>query len=378
MLKMKIVVISDSFKGSLSSGEIVDIFNNVKDEYYKEIKISSFPVADGGEGTVSSFASFQKGKIISLKVHDSFFNIIDAHYFINDKNEAIIEIASSSALTQVGDKKDPSKTSTYGIGEQIYDAIKKGIKKIYIGLGGSSTNDMATGAACALGSKFYDKNKHEFIPTGGTLIDIADFDISKTKELLKDVEIICLSDVNNPTFGLNGAAYVYARQKGADDNMIKQLDDGLIHLSKLIKEKTNIDVSSLRSGGAAGAFGAGAYVFFNALIQPGIDTILKLFNFEKEATDADYIFTGEGKIDKQTLYGKTIFGIAQIAKKHNVPIIAITGSIDDDIKEKDLKELGIIKQIEISKGYDIDYSIKNAKKLYKQCLISLLKELTKS
>ena len=114
------------------------------------------------------------------------------------------------------------------------------------------------------------------------------------------------------------------------------------------------------------------------MIQPGIDTILKLFNFEKEVEDADYIFTGEGKIDKQTLYGKTIFGIAQIAKKHNVPIIAIAGSIDDDIKEKDLKELGIIKQIAISKGYDVDYSIKNAKKLYKQCLISLLKELIKS
>lgn len=371
----KIVVISDSFKGSLSSKEILNIFQEVKEEYLPNAIIKSFPIADGGEGTVEAFSSFQKGQIVNIRVHDSYMNMIDTKYFINEDNEAIIEIASSSALTQVKDNKDPSKTSTYGIGEQIKDAIKRGIKKIYIGLGGSSTNDMGTGAACALSTIFYNQNNKPFIPVGGTLKDIVSYDDSETNKLLKGVEIICLSDVNNVTYGPDGASYVYAKQKGADEAMIKMLDDGLKHLSSLIYNISNIDVSNLPKGGAAGAFGAGSYAFLNAKLKSGIDTILQLLHFEDEIKDADYIFTGEGKIDYQTLKGKAIYGIAKIANKHRVPLICICGLVDSSINQDNLKELGIIKAISISEGYDVKYSMTHAKELYKSHLIKITKDL---
>lgn len=371
----KIVVISDSFKGSLSSKEILNIFQEVKEEYLPNVIIKSFPIADGGEGTVEAFSSFQKGQIVNIRVHDSYMNMIDTKYFINEDNEAIIEIASSSALTQVKNNKDPSKTSTYGIGEQIKDAIKRGVKKIYIGLGGSSTNDMGTGAACALSTIFYNQNNKPFIPVGGTLKDIVSYDNSETKKLLKDVEIICLSDVNNVTYGPDGASFVYAKQKGADEVMIKMLDDGLKHLSSLIYNISNIDVSNLPKGGAAGAFGAGSYAFLNAKLKSGIDTILQLLHFEDEIKDADYIFTGEGKIDYQTLKGKAIYGIAKIANKHRVPLICICGLVDSSINQDNLKELGIIKAISISEGYDVKYSMTHAKELYKSHLIKITKDL---
>lgn len=371
----KIVVISDSFKGSLSSKEILDIFQEVKEEYLPNAIIKSFPIADGGEGTVEAFSSFQKGQIINIRVHDSYMNMIDTKYFINEDNEAIIEIASSSALTQVKDNKDPSKTSTYGIGEQIKDAIKRGVKKIYIGLGGSSTNDMGTGAACALSTIFYNQSNEPFIPVGGTLKDIVSYDDSETKKLLKGVEIICLSDVNNVTYGPDGASFVYAKQKGADEAMIKMLDDGLKHLSSLIYNISNIDVSNLPKGGAAGAFGAGSYAFLNAKLKSGIDTILQLLHFEDEIKDADYIFTGEGKIDYQTLKGKAIYGIAKIANKHHAPLICICGLVDSSINQDNLKKLGIIKAISISEGYDVNYSMTHAKELYKSHLIKIIKDL---
>ena len=371
----KIVVISDSFKGSLSSKEILKIFQEVKEEYLPNVIIKSFPIADGGEGTVEAFSSFQKGQIVNIRVHDSYMNMIDTKYFINEDNEAIIEIASSSALTQVKDNKDPSKTSTYGIGEQIKDAIKRGVKKIYIGLGGSSTNDMGVGASCALSTIFYNQNNKPFIPVGGTLKDIVSYDDSETKKLLKGVEIICLSDVNNVTYGPDGASFVYAKQKGADEAMIKMLDDGLKHLSSLIYNISNIDVSNLPKGGAAGAFGAGSYAFLNAKLKSGIDTILQLLHFEDEIKDADYIFTGEGKIDYQTLKGKAIYGIAKIANKHRVPLICICGLVDSSINQDNLKELGIIKAISISEGYDVNYSMTHAKELYKSHLIKIIKDL---
>ena len=371
----KIVVISDSFKGSLSSKEILNIFQEVKQEYLPNVIIKSFPIADGGEGTVEAFSSFQKGQIVNIRVHDSYMNMIDTKYFINEDNEAIIEIASSSALTQVKDNKDPSKTSTYGIGEQIKDAIKRGVKKIYIGLGSSSTNDMGTGAACALSTIFYNQNNEPFIPVGGTLKDIVSYDNSETKKLIKGVEIICLSDVNNVTYGPDGASFVYAKQKGADEAMIKMLDDGLKHLSSLIYNISNIDVSNLPKGGAAGAFGAGSYAFLNAKLKSGIDTILQLLHFEDEIKDADYIFTGEGKIDFQTLKGKTIYGISKIANKHHVPLICICGLVDSSINQDNLKELGIIKAISIAEGYDVNYLMTHAKELYKSHLIKIIKDL---
>ena len=371
----KIVVISDSFKGSLSSEDIIQIFLDVKKEYLNNVMIKTFPIADGGEGTVKAFASFQKGQLINIKVHDSYFEMIDATYFINNHNEAIIEVASSSGLTQVKGRENPAKTSTYGVGEQILDAVKRGVKRIYIGLGGSATNDMGVGAASSLFTIFYNKNHEPFIPTGETLKDIDSYDDSRTKELLKDVEIYCLSDVNNVTYGKDGASYIYAKQKGADEEMIKQLDNGLKSLSNVIYQKTNIDVGKLQKGGAAGGFGAGAYIFFHAKLVSGIDTILELLDFEKEIIDADYIFTGEGKVDQQTLKGKAIYGVAKIAKKNHVPLIVICGKLDDDIKKEDLDQLGIVEAIPISSNYDLNYALSHAKELYKQNLINLLKDL---
>ena len=370
----KIIVISDSFKGSLSSKDIVDVFTSFLSDHHINMEMVSFPIADGGEGTVEAFANVLEGELVETTAHDSYMNKIKASYFVTKDNEAIIEMASCAGLTQVSDNKNPSKTTTFGVGELIKHAIDRGIKTIYLGLGGSSTNDGGCGAASALGIKFLNQNNESFIPVGGTLKDINSIKIDNN--YLKNTEIRVLSDVNNPMYGPDGAAFVYAKQKGADELMIQELDEGLIHLSEVIKKDLKKDVSTIPGAGAAGAFGAGSVAFFNAKIASGIDSLLKICHFEESLEGASFVFTGEGKMDYQTLKGKAIFGISKVTKRNNIPLIVIAGAISNDITEKDLNELGIKKMYAIGEGYSLEYSMKNAKTLYYQKLEKVFADLT--
>ena len=224
------------------------------------------------------------------------------------------------------------KTSTYGVGQLILHAAESGCKKIIVGLGGSCTNDAGTGAAAACGVRFYNEEGKEFIPTGGTLSEIRKIDVSGFAPELKDVEIITMCDIDNPLYGPFGAAHVFGPQKGADEKMVLILDEGLRDISELIKTQLGKDISVIPGSGAAGGMGGGMVAFFDSKLQMGIETVLDTVNFNDVAKDADMIFTGEGKIDTQSIRGKVVIGVARRAKSLGVPVVAVVGDIGDDIE----------------------------------------------
>lgn len=355
----KIIVASDSFKGTLTSEEICDICTKTIKKQLPSCQVIPIPIADGGEGTVDAFIKAINASKIEITVKDSYFNTIKTYYAIKDTT-AFIEVASSSGLPQVENNKNPSLTSTYGIGEQIQDAINKGVNKIVLGLGGSSTNDGGCGCASALKVKFYDKNNKEFIPTGKTLININKIDTSECKKLLKNVEIIAMCDVTNKMYGKNGAAYIFAPQKGANKEMVKELDKGLKHLAKIIKKDLKMNIANIKGTGAAGALGAGIIAFFNGKLQSGIDTILDITDFNNKLENTDLVITGEGKVDLQSLKGKTISGVIKRCKEKNINVIIISGIIDKNCL-KHIKKEKIIKGI-----YPITKEIKSFEEIKKE------------
>ena len=238
-------------------------------------------------------------------------------------------MAAAAGLPMVEDRKNPKKTTTYGVGQLILAAAESGVKKIIVGLGGSCTNDGGCGAAAAVGVKFYDKNGESFIPTGGTVIDIQRIDLSQKAAILNQVEIITMCDIDNPMYGPTGAAHVFAPQKGADEAMVLELDEGIKNLSRVILDASGQDISQIPGTGAAGAMGAGMIAFFGSRLQMGIQTVLDTVKFDEMIADADYIFTGEGKLDSQSLRGKVVIGIAERAKKQNKKVIAVVGGAND-------------------------------------------------
>ena len=369
----KIIIASDSFKGTLSSNDICDIAKDCINETFPDCKVIQIPIADGGEGTVDCFIKALNAKRINVTVNDSYMNKINTYYAMHD-NTAFIEVASSSGLPDVKENKNPSLTSTYGIGEQIYDAINKGATKITLGLGGSSTNDAGCGCACALKTKFYDKHGNEFIPIGKTLINVKRIDTTETRKLLKNIEITAMCDVNNKMYGKNGASYVYAPQKGADEKMVKELDKGLKHISKIIKKELKINVSNIKGSGAAGALGAGSIAFLNASLKSGIDIVLNITNFDNYLNGCDYVITGEGKLDNQSFKGKVVSGILNRCKKYNVPVIIIPGCIDSSIKSVNIENVqGIYPTIKEKLPFDIIK--KEALVNYKNTLMNVLNSL---
>lgn len=330
----KAVIIPDSFKGTLSSLQICDIIRNKIKEYYPYCKVVSIPVADGGEGSVDCFVTALNGKKIDIVVKNPYFEEMKSFYgLIDDGKTAVIEMSACSGLPLVENRKDPRKTTTYGVGEMILDAANRGVKKIIVGLGGSCTNDGGCGAAAAVGVQFFNKNGEVFIPTGGTIHEITKIDFTNKNDILNGIEIITMCDIDNPMYGTNGAAYVFGAQKGADAEMIEYLDKGIKHLSEVIKMDLNKDLGEIPGTGAAGAMGAGMIAFFDSNLQMGIETVLDAVKFNSVISDSDIIFTGEGKLDQQSLRGKVVIGISRRAKELNVPVVVITGGADENIQE---------------------------------------------
>ena len=254
---------------------------------------------------------------------DSYYGLIDGG------KTAVIEMASCAGLPLVEDRKNPALTTTYGVGQLILSAAKKGVDKIIVGLGGSCTNDGGCGAAAAVGICFYDKDGKEFIPTGGTTKDIAKIDFSGKDPVLDNVDIVTMCDIDNPMYGPSGASHIFGPQKGADPQMAEFLDEGIKNLSEIIASTLGKDISQIPGTGAAGAMGAGMIAFFNSRLQMGIQTVLDTVKFDDMIQDADYILTGEGKLDSQSLRGKVVIGIAGRAHLQNKPVIAIVGGADD-------------------------------------------------
>jgi glycerate 2-kinase len=328
------ILVPDSFKGTLSAIEVCNIMKSSIKNLYKDANIISVPVADGGEGTVDAFLYALGGEKKSIWVSDAFNEQkILAHYAMLKDNIAVIEMAACAGLPLVKNRLEPDKTTTFGVGELIIDAINSGAKKIILGLGGSATNDGGCGMAVALGVKFKDEQDQEFIPTGGTLSQIYKIDMNNIYSKIKDVEFISMCDVDNPLCGKLGASAVFAPQKGADEDMVKLLDEGLAHLAKIIKRDLHIEVKDIKGAGAAGGLGAGSIAFLQSKLTKGIDVILDTINFDELVSKADIVFTGEGKFDSQSLHGKVVMGVANRSQKYKTPVIVVTGAIGENIQE---------------------------------------------
>ena len=333
---MKILIAPDSFKGTLTASEVCDIVGQAFRNRINDSEIMKLPAADGGEGLCACFREIMGGETVKTEVCGVFGEKITAEYLVLEDNTAVIEMATCAGFPLAGENKNPEKATTFGVGELINHAVKNNAKKILLGLGGSATNDCGLGMASALGWIFTDENGAEFIPTGETMYKLRK--IAKPENLI-DIPVIAACDVDNPLYGENGAAYVFAPQKGADTDMVKRLDSGLRHTAEIINNELNIDVSEIKGAGAAGGMGAAAVAFLGAELKRGIDIILDAAEFDEKAADADLIITGEGRLDFQSVNGKVISGIAKRAAMQNKKVIAICGSRGEGAEK--IKELGV-------------------------------------
>ncbi|AWD67603.1 glycerate kinase [Priestia megaterium] len=326
---MKIVIAPDSFKESLTALHVCEAVEKGIKSHFPDAEISKVPMADGGEGTVQSLVDATGGDIIQARVTGPLGKEVEAFYgILGDGNTAVIEMAAASGLHHVPvDKRNPLITTTRGTGELILKALDHKVKHIIIGIGGSATNDGGTGMAKALGAKLLDANGAEIKEGGGSLAQLASIDLTNLDSRLAEVKVEVACDVDNPLTGETGASAVFGPQKGATPDMVKQLDRNLAHYAAIVGKEMGIHIQSIPGAGAAGGLGGGLLAFLSAELKPGVDIVIKATQLESYIKNADLVITGEGKIDGQTIYGKTPIGVAKTAKKHSVPVIAIAGSI---------------------------------------------------
>ncbi|MDO4518088.1 MAG: glycerate kinase [Bacillota bacterium] len=352
----KCIVIPDSYKGTISSADAAQIMKEEIHRVYPACEVIKVPISDGGEGLVDCLMKPLDGEIIKTKVRGPFGDYIQSFYGRSGET-AVIEMAAAAGLHLAEGRLNPAKASTYGVGELIHNAVDNGCTDIIIGLGGSCTNDGGAGMAMALGTRFLNRDGQEFLPTGDTLKEVVQIDNRPTRDFLQGVSIRAMCDIDNPMFGQHGAAFVFAPQKGADEKMVEILDENLRAFALTIKDQLGIDVSNLRGAGAAGAMGAGVVAFLGGTLGSGIGAILDIVGFDSLLQGCDWVFTGEGKLDSQSLDGKAIGGIGNRAKKYSVPVIAVVG-----IKEGNVDEIynkGVCKVYETSKKieYAGDYKM---------------------
>ena len=328
---MKIIVATDSFKGTISASEATEIIATELAAKLPTSKVIKMPIADGGEGSTDCFVDALGGGYVVTNVKNCFFEDTQVKVGIVDAGEtAVIEVAAAAGLSFAEGRKNPLLTTTYGVGQMISLAANLGVKRVLLCLGGSATNDLGCGAAAALGVAFLDKDGEVMLPLGGMLDEVCHIDTSGIPDNVRSLEIICLCDIKGTLTGENGAARMFAPQKGASPEAVELLEANALHLAEVIQNDLGIDVLSLEGGGAAGGFGAGAYAFFGAEIRSGIDEVLKVIGFDNALDGCDAVITGEGRVDKQSATGKAISGVINASSKHEVPVIVIGGSVDKD------------------------------------------------
>ena len=327
---MKILIASDSFKGSATTMEVAERIEKGLLRIIPELEVLKLPMADGGEGTVETLVYGMDGKFVYEEVTGPLGDRVQAKYGIIQDQIAIIEMAEASGLVLVEEeRRNPSLTSTYGTGELILSALQRGYGKIYVGIGGSATNDGGVGMARALGYRFLDRYGNE-IPEGGDGLDgLRRIDRSNVTPLLEDAQITVMCDVENPLYGPDGAAYVYGPQKGADPQMVQLLDRNLRHLADILKEDMDVDIGDVPGAGAAGGLGGGLMAFCGADLRPGIEMVLDILEFDGLLKDVDLVITGEGRIDGQSSKGKVPAGVAKRARKLNKPLVAMAGGVGE-------------------------------------------------
>jgi glycerate kinase len=339
--KMKIVVAPDSFKGTMSSLTAGTIIQEEILRKMPNAEVIRLSVADGGENTIDIFFENFSGKYVTGLFTSPNFTKREFKYVKYDKS-VVIEAGQCAGLT-FANPKNPMFTTSLGMGEQILHAISEGTKNIVLALGGSATNDAGTGLLSALGVKFLDKGGNSFVPVGSTLNKIISIDDSALKNNIKDIQFTLMVDVSNPLHGKNGAAYMYAKQKGASKEEIILLDNGLRYYSDILKKQFKVDISNIVGGGAAGGIAASCSFFLNADIVNGIDLILEMCNFNKILQNTDLVITGEGKFDNQSMMGKTISGIAKFTTRREIPIVIFAGR--NEINNENLKRKYLIQNI---------------------------------
>ena len=329
---MKIVIAPDSFKESMTALEVASEIEKAFKAVIPDVEIVKIPVADGGEGTVQSLVDASGGQIVALEVRGPLDEPVKAFYgLIPDRGLAVIEMAAASGLHLLPlDQRNPLITTTFGTGELIKDALDKGVKELIIGLGGSATNDGGMGMARALGAKFLDGDGNELGRGGSELSALARIDTRGLDPRLAEITVNVACDVDSPLCGPNGASVVYGPQKGATPAMVEQLDNALANYARVIENNLGKSVEHIPGSGAAGGMGAGILTFLNAKLKPGVEIVMDAVKIESAIENADLVITGEGRIDRQTLHGKTPVGVATRAKKYSKPVIAIAGSLSDD------------------------------------------------
>jgi glycerate kinase len=352
---MKILVAPNSMKGSLSAFDFADIVEKALLVYSSKFKVRKIPVADGGDLTGEIIAKALNAKPVYVEVRNPIGKTIQAKYFISG-NTAIIEMAEASGMKLI-ERADlnPLKTSSFGTGELIADAIKKGCKKLLLAIGGSATVDGGVGMVEALGFSFFNKSGVELVGNGGNLGKIAKIDVPK---YISGITIKIICDVDNPLLGKNGAAAVFGPQKGATSDMVIQLENGLKNWANILQTETGKSISEIKGTGAAGGISMPLLAFFDAEIVEGADFVLTLLNFEEHVKWADVVITGEGKLDAQTLNNKAPYAVSKWAKKHKKPVFAIGGSVE---KEAEIAFDGVFSIMKES--MDVEFAMKNASQL---------------
>lgn len=330
----KILLVPDSFKGTLSSRQVCQVMSGQLRRFFPQAQVKSIPVADGGEGSVEAFLAAAGGERRTRTVTGPFGEPVEAFYgILGDGRTAVIEMAACAGLPLAEGRLNPERATTYGVGELLLAAKEAGCTKAILGLGGSCTNDGGAGAAAALGAKFTRADGTAFVPTGGTLGEIAALDVSPVAQALQGMELTAMCDIDNPLYGEAGAAAVFAPQKGADAAMVARLDAGLRHLGQVSARCLGRDFSHLPGAGAAGGLGFGMAAFCGAQLRMGIDAVLDAVGFDSLLPGTDVVFTGEGKIDSQSARGKVVSGVAARCRKAGVPVVAVVGQIGQGFEE---------------------------------------------
>ncbi|MDB0040553.1 glycerate kinase [Algibacter sp.] len=373
---MKIVLAPDKFKNSLTGLEFCDAVEAGIKAITPDVEIVKLPLADGGDGTIEVVNYYLKGEVINVEVSNPFFKPVMASYLYSDSSKtAFIEMAEASGVKLLRPEQfDCKNASTLGTGQMILDAMNKGASTIILGIGGSATNDCGIGMATALGYRFLDDNNQEVKPIGANLSSINSIDITKVHPKLNDIDFKIACDVTNPLYGKEGAAFVYAEQKGAKAEDVIMLDKGLKDFSKIINSVFNVDVQSIEGAGAAGGVGIASKLFLKGALESGIQLIKNLANFDDKINQSDWVITGEGKLDLQTLSGKTITGILISAKAKKIKVAAFCGAVD--LEKNDIKNFQIdYTDAVINHSKDLDDAMQNAYNYVKKMASNFAKEL---
>ncbi len=361
---MKFLFASDSFKGSLSSERTAQLLEQSAKKYFPDAVCLKVSVADGGEGTAEAVVKAVGGEKVFVTVHDPYMNPIEAFYGVLHSEIAILDMSVASGLPLLPkEKRDPELTTSYGTGELIKAALDAGYRKIMIALGGSATNDGGMGAMAALGIRFLDENNEPLQGIGANLIKVKRVDTSQADPRIQEASFTVMCDVKNPLCGCRGATYTFGPQKGGTPEKLDSLETGMCSYQEVLKDYSRSEVSRIEGGGAAGGLGAALKIFLKAQMKSGIEEVLDLIGFDRMLEGVDLVVTGEGNLDFQSAYGKVISGIGRHCRQKNIPVVAVTGGMEDGCQS--IEELGIRGIVtSINAPMDIEYAMKNAERLY--------------